>query len=132
MRQKSMMNEEKYLIDRVGRENPFRVPEGYFDTLASQVMARVDSDGAPKAAVEVSMPRKARSVWMRPVYYAAAAVCALFISVAVYHAFTAQQPAQTVAQQAPAQQQGDADFDEAADYLMVDNQDIYACLSSDY
>jgi len=23
-------------------------------------------------------------------------------------------------------------FDEAADYVMLDNQDIYACLSSDY
>ena len=40
------MNEEQYLIEKAGKENPFRVPEGYFDTLASQVMARVDAEGA--------------------------------------------------------------------------------------
>ena len=26
-----MTNEEKYLKERVGQENPFRTPEGYFD-----------------------------------------------------------------------------------------------------
>ena len=39
------MNEEQYLIEKVGKENPFRVPEGYFDTLASQVMSRIDAEG---------------------------------------------------------------------------------------
>jgi hypothetical protein len=39
------MNEEQYLINKAGKENPFRVPEGYFDSLASQVMSRVDAEG---------------------------------------------------------------------------------------
>ena len=125
MRQSSMMNEEKYLIERVGRENPFLMPEGYLDTLASQVMARVDAAGAP-------VRPKARRVWLRPVLYAAASVCALFISVTAYRALSPQQEALPVAQQVEASQQSDDSFDEAADYLMVDNQDIYACLSSDY
>jgi len=43
------MMEEKYLIEKVGRENPFRVPEGYFDTLSSQIMAKVEAEGvAPR------------------------------------------------------------------------------------
>ena len=37
------MNEEQYLINKAGKENPFRVPEGYFDSLASQVMSSVDA-----------------------------------------------------------------------------------------
>lgn len=120
-----MTNEEEYLIERVGRENPFRVPEGYFDTLASEVMARVD-------AVETPAPRKARVVWMRPLLYAAASVCALFISVMGYNMYTHQQAAQPMAQQVTVPQHSEDSFDQAADYLMVDNEDIYACLSSDY
>lgn len=125
-RQKSMINEERYLVERVGRENPFRVPEGYFDTLVSEVMARVDAT-APLA------PRKARVVWLRPVLYAAASVCALFFSVTAYHAFNRQPADAPVAQQMETvSHQSEDSFEEAADYLMVDNQDIYACLSSDY
>ena len=124
-RQKSMMNEEEYLIERVGRENPFRVPEGYFDTLADEVMARVN-------AVETPAPRKARVVWMRPLLYAAASVCALFISVMGYNMYTHQQADQPVAQKVTVSQHSEDSFDQAADYLMVDNEDIYACLSSDY
>jgi hypothetical protein len=119
-----MMNEENYLIERVGRENPFRVPEGYFDTLADEVMARVDAAGAP-------VSRKARKVWLRPLLYAAASVCALFVSVMGYKSYIHQQN-QSVAQQVNAHQPSEDSFEQAADYLMVDNEDIYACLASDY
>ena len=126
------MKEEKYLIEKVGRENPFRVPEGYFDTLASQVMSRVDAEG--NEAQEIPMPvKKAKTVWLRPVLYAAASVCALFISVVAYQSHSDQgtaAPTQTVV--ANNQMLMDDYFDEAADYVMLDNQDIYACLSSDY
>jgi hypothetical protein len=33
---------------------------------------------------------------------------------------------------ASADQPGDAAFDEAADYVMLDNSDIYACLTDNY
>ena len=33
-----MTNNEDYIKKMVGKENPFRVPEGYFDQLAQQVM----------------------------------------------------------------------------------------------
>jgi hypothetical protein len=32
------MNEEMYIQEKVGKQNPFRVPEGYFDNLTAQVM----------------------------------------------------------------------------------------------
>ena len=117
------MKEEQYLIDRVGKQNPFRVPDGYFDTLASEVMARIDAQEERKP--------KAKSVLLRPVLYAAASVCALVISAAVYFSFDGSGTARPVQQTASVQQAEDS-FDEAADYAMIDNQDIYACLSSDY
>lgn len=33
--------EEKKLTELVGKENPFRVPEGYFDTLPNRVNTRI-------------------------------------------------------------------------------------------
>ena len=121
------MNEEQYIIEKAGKKNPFRVPEGYFDTLSSQVMSRIDTEGDRPNEVPLTA-KKAKTVWLRPVLYAAASVCALFISVTAYQHFTNQSadvPAEHVAVYS------DDSFDEAADYAMIDNQDIYACLMSD-
>ena len=127
------MMEEKYLIEKVGRENPFRVPEGYFDTLTSQIMAKVEAEGVEARDIKTGKEKRAKTVWLRPVLYAAASVCALFISVVAYQSYSDQgvaAPAQNVV--ANNQMIMDSYFDEAADYVMLDNQDIYACLSSDY
>ena len=127
------MKEEQYLIERVGKENPFRVPEGYFDTLSSQIMAKIETEGVEARDIKPGKEKRAKTVWLRPVLYAAASVCALFISVVAYQNYSEQgvaAPAQNVV--ANNQMMTDDYFDEAADYVMLDNQDIYACLSSDY
>ena len=122
------MNEEQYLINKAGKENPFRVPEGYFDSLASQVMSRVDAEGNKPQDMPM-IEKMAKTVWLRPVLYAAASVCALFISVTAYQHFTAQ-PVENATEQVAVY--SDDSFDEAADYVMIDNQDIYACLTGEY
>ena len=127
------MMEEKYLIEKVGKENPFRVPEGYFDTLSSQIMAKVEAEGVAPRDIKAGKEKRAKVVWLRPVLYAAASVCALFISVVAYQSRSDKgtaAPTQTVV--ANNQMLMDDYFDEAADYVMLDNQDIYAYLSSDY
>jgi hypothetical protein len=127
------MMEEKYLIEKVGKENPFKVPEGYFDTLSSQIMAKVEAEGVAPRDIKAGKEKRAKVVWLRPVLYAAASVCALFISVVAYQSHSDKgtaAPTQTVV--ANNQMLMDDYFDEAADYVMLDNQDIYAYLSSDY
>jgi hypothetical protein len=124
---------EEMIIEKVSKQNPFRVPEGYFDTLTSQIMAKVD-ESASSVVVPLKEDKKKKSakvVWLRPVLYAAASVCALFISVVAYQSHSDSPTAAPVAAVAEPQSM-DYSFDEAADYLMIDNQDIYACLSSDY
>ena len=118
------MNEEQYLIEKAGKQNPFRVPEDYFGTLASQVMSRIDAEGNKPMDLPFKA-KKAKVVWLRPVLYAAASVCALFISVAAYQHFTNQSSDVPTEQVAVYYEDS---FDEAADYAMIDNQDIYACL----
>ena len=93
------MMEEKYLIEKVGKENPFRVPEGYFDTLSSQIMAKVEAEGVAPRDIKTAKEKRAKTLWLRPVLYAAASVCALFISVVAYQSHSDQgvaAPAQNV------------------------------------
>ena len=124
---------EEMMIENMSKQNPFRVPEGYFDTLTSQIMAKIDEQ-ASNVVVPLKEDKKKKSakvVWLRPVLLAAASVCALFISVVAYQSHTDSPIAAPTAAVAESQSM-DYSFDEAADYLMIDNQDIYACLSSDY
>ena len=118
------MNEEMYIQEKVGKRNPFRVPDGYFDNLTAQVMQNLPEQ--PK--------RRAKSVFMRPVFYAAASVCALLVAGAAWM----WHPSEEVSSAAPVQAktvalpQQDASgeyIDEAADYMMLDNHEIYAYLA---
>ena len=113
------MKEEKYIEELVGKRNPFVVPEGYFEQLTDQVMQSLPE----------RRPR-AKTVWLRPVLYAAASVCALFVCATVWLSWPkSSQPGQKEVAEAVQQHPDDAYFDEAADYMMLDNQDIYACLA---
>ena len=118
------MNEEMYIQEKVGKRNPFRVPEGYFESLTDQVMQSLPEQ--PK--------RRAKSVFMRPVFYAAASVCALLIAGAtwMWHSSEDTSSANAVQAQAVVQQQTDNSedyMDEAADYMMLDNHEIYTYLA---
>ena len=47
------MKEEDNILKRVGKENPFRVPDGYFEHLTSKVM-----DSLPEKEVPVLLQRE--------------------------------------------------------------------------
>ncbi len=121
------MNEEMYIQEKVGKRNPFRVPEGYFDNLTAQVMSNLPEQ--PK--------RRAKSVFMRPAFYAvAASVCALLIAGAAWMWSPSAEVSSPTAVQAkavaaqPQQQDASGEYmEEAADYMMLDNHEIYAYLA---
>ena len=111
-----MNNEELFLNEQMPKHNPFRVPEGYFDNFASQVMASLPERAAVK-------PR-AKIVALRPWMYAAACLLVIVMSVAVYFSnITAD------TQDAAIMAASDTYIDEAVDYAMIDNEDIYALLA---
>lgn len=126
-----MINEEKKINDMFGKENPFSLPEGYFDNLTSQVMDRL-----PAQEVKVHF-------WQRlEVRKIAAAVAAVLVLgggayIGLRHAQPVSQPIAHAshallqsAQSASAKQytSDDENFDEMADYTMMDSQDFYASL----
>ncbi|MBR0049396.1 MAG: hypothetical protein IJP74_08785 [Prevotella sp.] len=120
------MKEEEYLIQTAGRSNAFRVPDGYFDTLTQRVMEQLPAE-EPKAKVI----RPVFTARLKAMVAAAACVAAvvfggvlLFNNTEHHDQLSAMAHSETV-------EESDYYFDEAADYAMMDNHDIYACLMSE-
>ncbi len=134
-------NDELYLKQKVGNRNPFRVPEGYFEQLTEQVMKNLpDVEVAKQESIAPVKQHHAKSVSIRPWLYAAAcSVLALAMGVSYYFMqpsatstdavqMAAVSPAPSASYDAP----DNSYFDDAVDYAMMDNADIYACLSENY
>ena len=104
-------NEEKVLLERCGRENPFRVPEGYFDTLPEKVMNR--------------LPRRRRrsTLWLN---WSVAAVLIGCVGLATFKIYDS--PA---SQSALVSQDADDEeyIEEALNYSMINNLEIATYLT---
>ena len=113
-----MKNEENYIDSKIRKRNAFQVPEGYFDTLTSRVMSQLPEKKAKRHPLRT---------WM----YAAACVFAAVFSVTIYlHDGNQQTKIQTAENTEISV--SDMEYTDAwMDYAMLDNQDIYACLTGE-
>lgn len=70
------MKEEDKILNRVGRENPFRVPDGYFENLTSEVMNRLpEKEGFAAVQQEPTMWQKVRPwLYMAAMFVGAALI----------------------------------------------------------
>jgi hypothetical protein len=122
-----MIKEEKYLVDRFGKKQPFSVPEGYFDQFASQFMEQLPE--REEEAVVVRLDSHSR--WSTIRRWSVAACLAIALAGAGMWAFQGESPKATGA--ADASQLASSNYntaiDQAADYAMMDNGDIYAYVS---
>ena len=119
----------------MGKENPFRVPEGYFDSLVSNVMEQlppaVDAPDATDRKKD-SVPVAAKTAVihsLRPLLYAAA--CLLIAVLSVWTFMDSDASAEQELAPVTAKTANDTYEDDMADYVMVDNNDIYACLMNE-
>lgn len=135
-----MMKEEHILKATLGTRNHFQVPEGYFDELVSKVMASIpESQPVVEMQVEhISQRARILSLWQNAKLRKGAAVACVAlllggVSVGVGTSLSSRNDAQHVFGQnyTPVAQTEDSSFDEAADYTMLDNQEIYASLLSE-
>ena len=129
-----MHYEEKEIKERFGQVNRFRVPDGYFDQLTERVMSQLPEREQTAEHVSLSSSRpKSRLVALRPWMYAAACtVAAVFMGVALYFHQTKEE--QTLANadvnaSASTTNTESQYIDEYADYVMLDNAEIYAYLA---
>ena len=125
-----MNNDLNDILDRKQLEqNPFKVPEGYFDTLNTRIMDKVAKQAS---AQKDEKPVKVKKVHMHVLRWAAACACVLVIGVsAVLFTF---KDTDTLEAPATAQQSSftsDDAFNQAADYTMLDNHDMYQMLAEE-
>ena len=61
------MKEEDYILKKIGKENHFQTPEGYFEQLTSEVMNRLPE-------IDYSQEEAPVSLWvkLKPLFYLAA------------------------------------------------------------
>lgn len=104
-------NEEKVLLERCGRENPFRVPEGYFDTLPEKVMNR--------------LPRRRRrmSVWLK---WSVAAILIGCVGLATFKVFDSPVDPSSLAVQ---DTDNEEYIEDALNYSMINNLEIATYLT---
>jgi len=131
------MTEEEKLIGQFGKENPFRVPEGYFDNFASSLMEKLpelsEDETKEKEAhettkvVEIGFLQRMRK-------YAAAIVVLLVVGSGALYMMSGQEEETSVQAKVEhvSTEQMDEEYtiDQIADYAMLDNEDFYAYTAS--
>lgn len=124
-----MTREENILKERFGKENPFKVPEGYFDHLTEKIM-----ENLPEQEVRVIDIRSRQTLWQKlPLRKIAAAVAVVALLGggsfwALQHEGDSKMVAHAKQHEQKAVSSEDAAFNEMADYAMIDNETIYASL----
>ena len=127
-----MTREENILKERFGKENPFKVPDGYFDHLTERIM-----ENLPEQEIRVIDIRSRQTLWQKlPLRKIAAAVAAVVLLgggmlVGLQHAEKDNGQMVHASHTAGIQSNynsEDASFDQMADYAMMDSQDFYAQL----
>lgn len=124
-----MTREENILKERFGKENPFKVPDGYFDHLTEKIM-----ENLPEQEVRVIDIRSRQTLWQKmPLRKIAAAVAVVALLGGgsfwvLQHEGNSKVVAHAKQHEQKAVSSEDAAFNEMADYAMIDNETIYASL----
>jgi len=124
-----MTREENILKERFGKENPFKVPEGYFDHLTERIMENLQEQ-----EIRVIDIRSRQTLWQKlPLRKIAAAVAVVALLGggsfwALQHEGNSKVVAHAKQHEQKAVSSEDAAFNEMADYAMIDNETIYASL----
>ncbi len=119
--------EELNIKQNIPKTNPFKVPAGYFEQLKEDILARVPKGEEPKV-VDVAWWQRL----YRPLIGVAASVCVAILSVSVYMHSESRDKFLTD------QQKGDNPMellyasDDATDYIMLDNDDMYRYMAGIY
>ncbi len=107
---------DEKIRQRCGKDNPFTVPEGYFDTLNGRILTSVDQ------------AKRGKTVWVRWYTTVAAACIAGLILFNTQTSNTAKQTDDIVADTEFAFDDESVQM-EVLNYSLMDNEDVYCYLS---
>ena len=131
-----VMKSTNDLEEKYGRQRPFSVPEGYFSGLSSRVMSELSAVAEQEREDKSALKRGLRS-YLRPMAAAAVTVGIVVVGFLAYHSLEGVQGVRSLLggrgvqnSYVLSESSGDA-FDQAADYFMIDESDMYASLASE-
>ena len=130
------MESTNHLQKEYGTQRPFTVPENYFSELSSRVMAQIPTEEQKETVVTVKS-RRTMVHYLRPLAAAAMTIGVVLIGFLAYHEFDGGQgngslEGNRLAQGTQELSASSADdFDQLADYFMIDESDMYAYLASE-
>ena len=128
------MEVEHQLHSTYGNKRPFTVPDNYFSDLSSQIMANIPVEEPVKTSDNTLKTKKSHFVLIRRVRPLAIAAAMIGIVMIAFWSFADYTSNQKSAADAPGGGVGESlskatssdSFDEAADYIMMDEDDMYA------
>ena len=128
------MEVEHQLHSTYGNKRPFTVPDHYFSDLSSQIMANIPVEEPVKTPDNTLKTKKSHFVLIRrvrPLAIAAAMIGIVMIAFWSFADYTSNQKSAADASQKGVEESlskatSSDSFDEAADYMMMDEDDMYA------
>lgn len=129
-----MNNDFKDIFDNKElQNNPFKVPENYFDTLTERIMNRIPEENS---IANAEKQKKGRILSLRSLRWAAAIAC-FFVVGATSVFYVSNNGSSSLAtnnadtMSLPILSADNDIVTEAADYTMLDNEDMYQLLAEE-
>lgn len=133
------MELEEQLLSEFGNRRPFKSPDGYFDNLEMRIMSQITAkETEANEEKQISKKTNIASVRrLRPLMIAASFIGLIVIGAATMHFFQGNEQTQQnnniaatpTATTAKEESTNTEYLDEAADYMMLDKDDVYAYLA---
>ncbi len=122
------MKEEDRILKEIGKENPFTVPENYFDDACKEIVGRLPE--------KEFLPAETPSAWekIRPWLYMAA----MFVAILLPIRFMMERTSPASGEGIPANEYGALSVDECIDYailnqaIAMDDYSFYEYMDEEY
>ena len=116
------MNPEEKILQKIGKKNPFTVPENYFEDFTQELMGKLP---AQEAVLQTEEP----TLWQRvkPWLYMAAMFCGIMLSVRIF--VGEPQKDEFPISQAEAEMLPDEDWENFIRRAFTDNYETYQYLT---
>ena len=122
------MTTEEQLKQQFGNSRHFTVPEGYFDNFTATMMERLEEEQEQATVVTLNAHKHPR----RPMWLAAACIVGAVLALGTWLNRQGTDPTTTeqpVALASTVTEPTNDEMEEAMDYYMIDEQDLYAMLT---
>lgn len=119
-----MIKEEKKILERCGKKNPFVVPDGYFENFAENLMEQLPENHSQEPP-EIGMWQR-----IKPWLYMAAMFCGLMLSVRVFVGSPNEDVPVNVSEAAGNSEFPDEYIDPIVKQVMMDDYTLYQYLTN--